>query len=285
MNYLDYRKRLGLSYSDKDKTERFYARINNFFLNVSDTSDYFDSLVEQGFCNAIGVPMEKETELMAMLDDEPHGLQRAWIYLNKRKSNFLDFLSCYVALINTYGKGRKTEREILKDTLLDALENCRIPYEIVKDDDGIFIFPKGATELDEALVSQTLEWLKEYPSAQTAWAKALKDYANATEDTASDVADKFRKALEAFFQEFFNGNKSLENYKADYGAYLKSQGVPKEISGNFETLLQSYTQFINNYAKHRDATSDKVLEYIMYQTGNIVRLLIMLRQEEATDAD
>ena len=94
MNYLDYRKKLGLNYSDKDKTERFYARINNFFLNVSGTSDYFDSLVEQGFCNTIGVPMEKETELMAMLDDEPHGLQRAWIYLNKRKSNFLDFLSC-----------------------------------------------------------------------------------------------------------------------------------------------------------------------------------------------
>jgi hypothetical protein len=61
---------------------------------------------------------------------------------------------------------------------------------------------------------------------------------------------------------------------------LKSQGVPKEVSGNFETLLQAYTSFMNNYAKHRDATSNRLLEYLMYQTGNIIRLLITLKQGE-----
>lgn len=65
-----------------------------------------------------------------------------------------------------------------------------------------------------------------------------------------------------------------------YGTYLKSQGVPKEVSGNFETLLQAYTSFMNNYAKHRDATSNRLLEYLMYQTGNIIRLLITLKQGE-----
>lgn len=286
MNYLDYRKKLGLNYSDKDKTERFYAQIQNFFLNVSGSSDYFDSLIEQSFCNTIGVSMQKDTTIVDfMWDNRPRGLQRAWIYLEKRQLDFLDFLSCYVALINSYAKGRKKEREMLEDTLLCALENCQISYEIVRDDDGVFIFPKGVKELDEALVSQPLEWLKDYPSARSAWAKALKEYSDATEETASDVADKFRKALETLFQEFFGGQKSLENYKSDYGKYLKEQDIPKEISGNFETLLQSYTQFMNNYAKHRDATSDKVLEYIMYQTGNIIRLLITLRQEEPAHAD
>lgn len=101
-----------------------------------------------------------------------------------------------------------------------------------------------------------------------------------TSDNASDIADKFRKTLENFFQEFFGGNKSLENYKNTYGTYLKSQGVPKEVSGNFETLLQAYTSFMNNYAKHRDATSNRLLEYLMYQTGNIIRLLITLKQGE-----
>lgn len=52
------------------------------------------------------------------------------------------------------------------------------------------------------------------------------------------------------------------------------------ISGNFETLLQAYTSFMNNYAKHRDATSNRLLEYLMYQTGNIIRLLITLKQGE-----
>lgn len=38
--------------------------------------------------------------------------------------------------------------------------------------------------------------------------------------------------------------------------------------------------YINNYAKHRDATSNRLLEYLMYQTGNIIRLLITLKQGE-----
>ena len=113
-----------------------------------------------------------------------------------------------------------------------------------------------------------------------AFVKALKEYSETTPDNASDIADKFRKTLENFFQEFFGGNKSLENYKNTYGTYLKSQGVPKEVSGNFETLLQAYTSFMNNYAKHRDATSNRLLEYLMYQTGNIIRLLITLKQGE-----
>ena len=92
----------------------------------------------------------------------------------------------------------------------------------------------------------------------------------------------FRKALETFFQEFFNCSKSLENFKADYGNYLKQNGIPKEIAGNFEALLQAYTKFINNYAKHHDKTGKNVLEYLMYQTGNTMRLLLTLKQEDNT---
>lgn len=287
MNDIDYRKKLGLSYDDRDKANLFFVRMHNFFLNVSADTDRFDSLVEQSFCNKIGIPMEKENTLLLQFEgnDEPRGLQRAWIYLKKRQNDFRDFLFCYVMLINSYAAGRKIEKDILTDVLRDALESCQISYEIIKDKDDIFVFPKGIPEFDEALVSQPLEWLSEYPSAHTAWIKALTAYSDVTNDNASDAADKFRKALEAFFQEFFGGQKSLENYKTDYGKYLKDQGIPKEISNNFESLLQSYTQFMNNYAKHRDATSDKVLEYIMYQTGNIIRLLITLKQEEQAHAD
>ena len=42
---------------------------------------------------------------------------------------------------------------------------------------------------------------------------------------------------------------------------------------------------MNNYAKHHNKTSRNVLEYIMYQTGNIIRLLITLKQEENNDVD
>ena len=59
-------------------------------------------------------------------------------------------------------------------------------------------------------------------------------------------------------------------------------GVSKEIASNFETLLQTYCNFMNGYAKHHDKTELNVLEYLMYQTGNIIRLLITLKQAEPT---
>lgn len=62
---------------------------------------------------------------------------------------------------------------------------------------------------------------------------------------------------------------------------MKKKGVPVELSNNFETLLQSYTNFINEYAKHQDKTSKDILEYIMYQTGNLIRLIITLKSKNS----
>ena len=60
---------------------------------------------------------------------------------------------------------------------------------------------------------------------------------------------------------------------------MKGKGVPTELSNNLETLLQAYTNFMNSYAKHHSKTNKNVLEYIMYQTGNIIRLIITLAKE------
>lgn len=280
MDWLDYRDVLGIGFSDYDKVRFFMTKIFNLIDDDSDSTrnqisgdEYFR------FCNTTGskylqiYPGDGYSEILKILKANSQSLQ--------------NFLAYYIAFVNCQedNQYKRMKRENYKNILCNMLYESHISYDLKEDKDGYFVFPRGAKELDDALVSQPLEWLKDYPSARIAWIKVLKDYSDATEETASDVADKFRKALEAFFQEFFGGQKSLENYKSDYGKYLKEQGVPKEISGNFETLLQSYTQYINSYAKHRNATSDKVLEYIMYQTGNIIRLLITLKQEEQADAD
>jgi hypothetical protein len=34
---------------------------------------------------------------------------------------------------------------------------------------------------------------------------------------------------------------------------------------------------MNSYAKHHDKAGENALEYIMYETGNIIRLLINLK--------
>lgn len=276
MNWIDYREALGIGFSDRDKFLALRRKVISLFVYLDKAVEYDGykafSFFEY-FIKICVVPSSQD--ILGVIESM------------KQATSMEDLISKYVAFANmadNYFVFSWTVK-LIQNFLPDQLSELKIPYQIIRDDDGVFVFPKGAKEFDDALVSQPLEWLKDYPDAENAWSKALREYAEAIDDNASDVADKFRKALEAFFQEFFGGSKSLENYKAEYGGYLKQRNIPKEISGNFETVLQAYTNYMNNYAKHRDGTSDTVLEYIMYQTGNIIRLLITLKQEESTNAN
>ena len=167
-------------------------------------------------------------------------------------------------------------------------KECKISVEIIEDDDGKFVFEKGAKEMDDGLISEPLEWLKDYPKSRFEFIMAIKKYQNITQEHPSEVADSFRKSLEQFFKEFFNSDKSLENYKSEYGFFLNEQGIPKEISNNFVNVLDMYAKFMNNYAKHKTNKKEpnqiydanlKSLEYLMYQTGAIIRLLCTLKKD------
>ena len=190
MDWLDYRQALGLSFNDNQKKGLFIKRIEVFMQSGENCP--FEEQDEIGLAYMIG-----ESYLLAEQDpldldfgNNPLGLQRAWLYLSKRTKSFADFLSCLVALINTYG-GKKTDKRTILSGIKKALEDCRISFEIIEDDDGIFIFPKGAKELDDALVSEPLEWLADYPESRKAFVKALKEYSETTPDNASDIADKY----------------------------------------------------------------------------------------------
>lgn len=283
MDFLDYREKLGIGYCDKDKFNFFLTKIFNVLNSISEYT-YIGCVTSReyfSFCNLTGARYEHQ--LSADYQNRER-FSRCQTILEKHCNSLEEFLVYYIAFTNSIETKKSLPqnwaRENYADLLVTMLTEAHIPMELIKNSDEYFAFPKGAKELDDALVSEPLEWLADYPTSHKAFVKALKEYSETTSDNASDIADKFRKTLESFFQEFFGGNKSLENYKNTYGTYLKSSGVPAEISGNFETLLQSYTRFMNNYAKHRDATSNRLLEYLMYQTGNIIRLLITLKKQE-----
>lgn len=209
-------------------------------------------------------------------------------------SDIKDIVPKYTMFLAAIKKYDAIDYEEVKLFIFKCLGDLNIKYEYTESDDGIFIFPSGAKELDDTLVSEPLEWLSDYKEARKLFIKALKAYSNATSDNASKVADDFRKALEAFFQEFFNKpNEGLQALKKDYGNYLKEKGVPNGgINNDFPVLLNAFESFLNNYtlfnnknSKHDDKTPLNCLEYILYQTGNIIRLLITLKNSEKTPQD
>lgn len=274
MDWINYREKLGIVFSEDSKYEHFLIKIFNMLGNIDcklDPNHYFR------FCNMTGSMLQR-TYLKKSYAEQRY--EHIISIFKQHSDKCSEFTAYYMAFLNTMGNEpyQESKKEFFKKILYNQLRECHIPFDILEDSDGCFVFPKGAKELDSALVSEPLDWLMNYPVAHKAFANALKEYADATEDNASAIADKLRKALESFCQEFFGGQRGLENYKSDVGSFLKNEGVPKEISGNFEKILNSYCLFINRYAKHRDATSDKILEFILYQTGSFIRLLITLKK-------
>lgn len=275
MHFLDYKKSLGIAIDDKAKEGLFFTKVFNVLNIIKNSENMIITDNEYfSFCNTAGVSMHSNSLNYIQFADIVS-------VLHSHTDSIEEFLPYYMIFVNCLEDidYREWNRKSFFKLICKSLQESQIPFEIREDEDGYFIFPRGAKELDDALVSQNLDWLKGYPKSRTAFIKALKEYADQNEENASEVADKFRKALESFFQELFESEKSLENYKSEYGAYLKQHGVPTEISSNFESILQAYTNYINNYAKHHDRTGLNVLEYIMYQTGNIIRLLIILKKQ------
>ena len=154
----------------------------------------------------------------------------------------------------------------------------------MEDQDGYFIFPKGAKELDDALISQPLEWLSQCPNARKTYIIALHQYADGI--YIRDVADNLRKALETFLQEFLGNDKNLESNKNEICKYLGQQGVDAGISGLFQPLINSYKNVNDRIAKHNDRVDEKLLEFLLYQTGVLIRMVLSVKGMEAeTNAD
>lgn len=287
MDFLDYREKLGIGFSDKTKYQFFTKKMLNVMRRIVKDSNFYNSSISFEeyctFCNTAGIELEHDLAAdFAFVERFTCCIN----YIFNHSNCIEEFLSYYLAFVNSIEitENRPWNRIEYVNLITTMMNESHIPYELLEEKGEYYIFPKGVPEMDKALVSEPLDWLSKYPNAQKAYSKALREYAELTDVNASDVADKFRKALETFFREFFCVDKALENCKKEYGIYLKAHGIPAEIACNFETLLQAYTNYINGYAKHQDRTSRNVLEYLMYQTGNIIRLLITLKQEEEENA-
>ena len=274
MTYQDYRKILGLNFSDEEKIKLFLAKAYIGFAESIELDNYLSAEEFNNFCFNAGIKVVPE-----YFSSYAERSKVIFDFFKKETNDLNRFLYYFTILLNA-SKTNSPERKQWQKAISFWASESELDFEFLEDGEKVFILSRGAKELDDALVSQPLEWLKGYPLAHKAFIKALKDYSSATEETASEVADSLRKALETFFQEFFNNSKSLENYKSEYGDYLKSHGIPAEIANDFNKLLDSFTNYNNNYAKHHDKSSINVLEYLLYQTGNIIRFLITLKKED-----
>ena len=212
MDFIDYRKKLGIGFDDRELEIAFFHRmwnaIDNYYemRNQMTINEYYEFWME------VAYPINHAVENSNVW----HEVMRIF---NSNNRTIREFLSYYIFFVNCQNDNQADSNRYTKEELINLVCNClkdtHIPYELKKEENNYFIFPKGAEELDNTLVSDVLIWLEEYPLSHKAFVKALKEYSKLTDDNISSVADLFRKALETFFKEFFDSSKSLENLKSE----------------------------------------------------------------------
>lgn len=287
MDYIDYREKLGIGFSDKEKQEQFIARMQ-IFLQAESDSGLLTENQERLFCYEIGVQCKLENRDpfdFSLADTTPSGFQRIWLYLSEKQRNFPSFLAALVIFANTY-RGTKRVRTSLINSIEDALQKSHLQYEKIQDKSGVFFYPAGAPEFDSTLINEPFAWLDDYPNTQKMLKKALQQYSDGI--YIQDTADNLRKALEEFLREFLGNTKQLEANKAEIGKYLGSQNVGGEFTSLFQTVIQTYKLINDAYAKHHDKIEPKLLEFLLYQTGLLIRMVLSVKQAEmevVTNAD
>lgn len=277
MDWIDYRERLGLDFYDENKYQYFSAKIFNALHIFAENyhSGYLGKDEYYAFCNLTGTPIDNRYS-------QGHERLKHCLSVIGQAPSLNEFIAYYIALINSIDE--ETDgiwhwtRSDLSDLLCNALSESHIPFDLLKDNDEFFIFPKGAKELDDALVSEPLEWLSNYPGARKTFVIALRQYSDGI--YIRDVADNLRKALETFLQEFLGNRKNLETNKNEICRYLDTQGVDASISGLFHQLINTYKNTNDRTAKHDDAVDKRLLEFLLYQTGILIRMAITIKMSK-----
>lgn len=281
MDWADYRNELGIGFSDEQKFRNIQVYINNG-MNILFKGASVKEYIE--FCTVTANSIRPY-----LCDDDPYGhydknrLDDIHFILNQHNGEIWDYLSYYLAFVNIRETTKRydLDKEDCIAFLKKGLKLYHIPIEIVENNGDFFAFPQGAKELDAALVTEPLGWLKSYPGSRKTFVRALQQYANG--ESPRDIADNLRKALESFLQEFLGNQKNLETNKIEICRYLGEVGIKSEVGSLYSQVISVYKSLNDKAVKHNDDINIKMIEFLLYQTGLLIRTAISARIQTAQD--
>lgn len=277
MDFIDYRDKLGIGFNDEQKCQMFLKKSFNMLNTLTNGSYSIEYSEYWNFC------MDTGSQLNPRLRGANSGCARfehCVQMLYTHIESMSEFLAYFVWFANSVHTKKLSDIDWNRSQFINfitiVLEESHVPFDLLENDGKYFIFPKGAVELDNALVSDVLAWLADYPKAHKTYCVALKQYADGI--YIRDTADNFRKALEEFCQEFLGNTKNLANNITEVFQYLKNHNAEPEVASMIKSLMNTYDTMNNKIAKHNDKVDEKYLEFLMYQTGVFIRMLIVVDQ-------
>ena len=150
----------------------------------------------------------------------------------------------------------------------EAIEISDINVAIGQSKNDIILYPKGEEKLDEELVSKTLSFLNKESNKH--FEKALKFYQN---KDLKDSAERLRSSLEEFLRYKLENQKGLkQNIQVLQGKLKEHESQPQIRNIIFKTF-DYLDKFFNEHSKHGDNIGKAENEFLIYQTGLLMRYI------------
>jgi len=159
--------------------------------------------------------------------------------------------------------------------VLDITSNPPFFLDTDIENGEINIYKGGARLLDDNLVNDSLHWLSKYPEVRRLFANALRNFSkdNLTDEDARSIYEDLRASLEKLIKLILGNSKNLENNKNEIEKWLKEKGTHVHVIRAFNYIMNAYSMFMND-AKHASKYNSNDLEFMVYQTAIMMRMLL-----------
>jgi len=283
----NFYKRWNIEYDEDKRFTDFKNRtlstiddaLGGLFLSDKNLERYFLKLTAKHFSEAkIRKGVGAFEKAIKLIYEEVVEFKYSFTYkVFSEENNLVEFIKCLQVLFWLDLDSEVKEKLFLgfkEDIELSLLD---IQIKRIKGDNIIF-YPKGSKLLDEKVVNDVLDWLISYPNVQKNFKSALEKYQDKIYQR--NLIDDLRLSLELLLKQILNNEARLEKQKIFLGEYLKQKNVPKELNNMYWKLIDYYTKYQNNYAKHDDKVDSSEIEFIIYLTGIFIRFLMTLEDSK-----
>lgn len=154
-------------------------------------------------------------------------------------------------------------------SIKEAIEMSDVTVTMRENPNGhIILYPKGEEKLDEELVNKTLSFLNDKSNEH--FEEALKFYQS---KKPVKSAESLRRSLEEFLRYKLENKTGLSENIKNLQRNLKENNSPSETRNVIFTFFNHLDKHFNEHSKHGDNVNEPENEFLIYQTGLLMRYI------------
>ncbi|OCQ96050.1 hypothetical protein BCD64_11880 [Nostoc sp. MBR 210] len=195
----------------------------------------------------------------------------------------LQFL--FWAMEKEYDETQEMVSNIVEGIRKLSILTPHVSFQISKKGRQVIIYPYGDPFLDKGIIDCVLAGLEDYPKVAKHFETALRIHQSGETSQYRNLLDNLRFALELLLKNILHNNAPLEKQKHEIGNLFKKKGLHPQVLNLYKELLfNQYSHYQNDAVKHNDAFSLDEVEFMIYLTGNFMRLILHLERREKNAA-